>query len=143
MHKYIALLVILTCAVCNTALAEDHAFTDTGNITNAELLNRYVGSSDQTAANYYVDNWIDGWLDGMFSIYVYDGVLDREGLSALYECVNRRFPTASHVRRDLLSWGSDPDLKVIIVSRSLYLAVRYACTDVLGEVIQQKESTES
>ena len=139
------LVTLASLVIVNGAYAADTQFSEFGNITNEAFLQQYLNSDNIGDANLIVDRWIDGWMDGMFSIYAFDGVLDQQGLIDLYTCVGERFPTATSVRKQLLQWGADADLKDMMTSKSMYYAVRFSCKHILGEVITDngKEETRS
>ncbi len=125
--------------------ADDLDWSDFGNYTTGELLNKFLQRNDMDQTNKVIDLWIDGWFDSMYSFYSYDGVLDSESLSALYACTRKRWPTPGDARRTLLEWGASQELKDVSVSMSLYFGMRLACTSVLGEVVtsEEKERTSS
>jgi len=137
------LITLASLIIVNGAYAEEMEFSDFGNITNEAFLQQYLGLTDQDYINVAVDRWVDGWMDGMFSIYAFDDVLDQEGLGELYTCVMQRFPTATSVRKQLLQWGTNANLKDMSISKSMYFAVRYTCKHVLGEVVAPKEEKRS
>jgi len=134
------LVTLASLVIVNGAYADEMEFSGFGNKTNEQFLADYLDLTDQDYINTVVDRWIDGWMDGMFSIYAYDGVLDQEGLGELYTCVLQRFPTATSIRKQLLQWGADPDLKDMSTSKSMYYAVRFSCKHVLGEVVTKEET---
>lgn len=133
------LIILLTLILSVNTHAEESKWSDFGNITNESFLDVYLGLPNADAMDIEIDRWIDGWVDGMFSLFVYEAVLDTESADALSICVYERFPTPSDVRKEMLRWGSNEDVKDIMTSKSIYYAIRFACEHVLGEVNLDEE----
>jgi hypothetical protein len=116
--------LILICALNVAAAADAAEFQD---MTNAQLLKRFLASSTPEQTEAEVRDWIDGFVDAFASVYRFETEDTDQELPQTPGCVYVQDKELLYLF--LMTAGAVEETKDLAVTKTMYLMLRLGCKE--------------
>jgi len=103
-------------------------------VTNEELLTRYIKAENGDQAKKEIELWVAGFSEAFEAIYILEKEVSASDTDTFHQCVTEIDPETLTLL--LLDSGTEPLLKGMSATHSLFLMLRISCDeeDILGPI---------